>query len=95
MQHSSDGGSTWRVQQTGVTTTLTAGASPSALVCWLIGPRGLVLLSVDAETWKQVSLAEPIDLVSIRAVDDKGATVTASDGRAFTTVDGGATWRPR
>ena len=29
----------------------------------------------------------------VRATDAKTATVTASDGRAFTTTDGGATWQ--
>ena len=93
VQHSTDGGSTWQMQQTGVTTRLTAGASPSALVCWLVGPRGLVVLSTNGRSWKQVPLSEAIDLVSVRATDDKTATVTASDGHTFGTADGGATWR--
>jgi photosystem II stability/assembly factor-like uncharacterized protein len=54
-----------------------------------------VLLSRDGATWKTVSIAEPIDLVSIRAADDKSASVTAVDGRTFATADGGATWTPR
>jgi hypothetical protein len=95
VQHSTDGGTTWATQPTGADVTLTAGASPAPLVCWLIGPRGRVLLSRDGATWKTVSIAEPIDLVSIRATDDKSATVTAVDGRTFATADGGATWTPR
>ena len=95
MQHSTDGGSTWETQPTGADVTLTAGASPAPLVCWLIGPRGRVLLSRDGATWKTVSIAEPIDLVSIRATDDKSATVTAADGRTFATTDGGTTWALR
>jgi len=92
VQHSTDGGSTWETQPAGADVTLTAGASPAPLVCWLIGPRGRVLLSRDGATWKTVSIAEPIDLVSIRATDDKSATVTALDGRTFATANGGATW---
>ena len=95
VQHSTDGGSTWETQPAGADVTLTAGASPAPLVCWLIGPRGRVLLSRDGATWKTVSIAEPIDLVSIRATDDKSATVRAVDGRTFATADGGATWTPR
>jgi hypothetical protein len=95
VQHSTDGGSTWETQPTGADVTLTAGASPAPLVCWLIGPRGRVLLSRDGATWKTVSIGEPIDLVSIRATDDKSATVMAADGRTFATADGGATWTPR
>jgi hypothetical protein len=95
VQRSTDGGSTWSTQPTGADVTLTAGASPAPLVCWVIGPRGRVLLSRDGATWKTVSIAEPIDLVSIRTTDDKSATVTAVDGRTFATVDGGVTWTSR
>ena len=95
VQRSTDGGSTWGTQPAGADVTLTAGASPAPLVCWLIGPRGRVLLSRDGATWKTVSIAEPIDLVSIRATDDKSATVTAVDGRTFATTDGGTTWALR
>jgi len=95
VQRSLDGGATWQTQQTGVTTTFTAGASPSTLVCWIVGPRGTVQLSTDGLTWKPVPVPEAIDLVSIRATDDKNAGVTAADGRSFVTADGGATWRRR
>ena len=92
VQRSTDGGSTWQTQQTGADVILTAGASPAALVCWLVGPRGRVLLSTDGAAWTRVPLTEPIDLVAIRAIDAKSATVTAADGRSFATADGGATW---
>jgi photosystem II stability/assembly factor-like uncharacterized protein len=95
VQHSTDGGATWQTQQTGVDVNLTAGASPAPLVCWLVGPAGRVLLSTDGATWKQVSLAQPVDLVAVRAVDTRSATVTASDGRTFATTDGGVTWTAR
>jgi hypothetical protein len=95
VQRSTDGGATWQTQSTGVSVTLTAGASPAPLVCWLAGPGGRVLLTVDGATWKQVSLGQPIDLVAIRAEDDKSATVTAADGRTFSTADSGATWTLR
>jgi photosystem II stability/assembly factor-like uncharacterized protein len=93
VQHSTDGGSTWETQATGAAAAPTAGMSPSALVCWLVGPRGLVLLSVDGRTWKGIAFPEMVDLLVVRAADDKTATVTVSDGRMFTTRDGGATWR--
>ena len=95
VERSTDGGSTWQRQQTGVTSTLTAGASPSPLVCWLVGQRGIVLLSTDGTAWMRVAFPEPIDLVSVRATDARTATVTASDGRAFDTTDGGTTWKAR
>ena len=88
-----DGGGTWEIQSTGASTPPTAGAAPSPTICWLVGPRGLVVLSTDGRTWQRVPFPEAIDLGSIRASDAANATVTAIDGRTFTTVDGGKTWR--
>ena len=93
VQHSSDRGATWETQSTGVAATPTAGMSPSPSVCWLVGPRGLVLLSTDSRSWKRIQFPEMIDLTAVRAADERTATVTTSDGRAFTTGDGGTTWR--
>jgi hypothetical protein len=92
VQHSTDSGLTWEVQSTGVTVMLTTGASPAPSICWLVGREGIVLLSSDGRTWRRIAFPETADLASIRATDDKSATVTTSDGRAFRTTDGGRTW---
>ena len=92
VQHSTDSGSTWAAQSTGVTAMLTAGASPAPSICWLVGREGVVLLSTDGRSWRRVVFPEATDLASILAIDDKSATVTAVDGRAFRTTDGGQTW---
>jgi photosystem II stability/assembly factor-like uncharacterized protein len=92
VQRSIDGGSTWQAQSTGVGVTLTAGAAPSPTICWLVGPGGIVLLSTDGRSWKRVAFPEATDLSTVRAIDDKSATVTTADGRAFGTTDGGVTW---
>jgi hypothetical protein len=94
VQRSADGGSTWQLQQTGATVTLTAGASPSPSVCWLVGPEGTVLLSTDDRSWRRIAFPEATPLVSVSATDDRTATVTAADGRKFSTTDGGVTWEP-
>jgi hypothetical protein len=92
VERSTDGGSTWQAQETGATVTLTGGASPSPSVCWLVGPTGTVLLSTDGRSWRRLAFPEATDLISVRAADEKIATVTASDGRTFSTRDGGLTW---
>ena len=92
VQRSADGGATWRSEVTGATETLTAGASPSPSVCWLIGPAGTVLLSTDGRSWQRLTFPEAADLRSITAADGENATVTTVDGRAFATTDGGRTW---
>ena len=92
VQRSADGGATWRTEVTGATETLTAGASPSPSVCWLVGPSGTVLLSTDGRSWRRLAFPEAVDLRSVTATDSETATVTAVDGRAFATTDGGQTW---
>jgi len=95
VQHSTDGGSTWRPQATGANVTLAAGSSPSPSVCWLVGPGGLILITTDeGQSWRRVSFPAVTDLVSVRATDDRSASVMAADGRTFSTSDGGRTWRP-
>jgi photosystem II stability/assembly factor-like uncharacterized protein len=71
---------------------LTAGASPSPSICWLVGQRGVVLITIDGRQWRRLDFPETVDLVSVRAADDKTATVSAADGRVFTTADRGRTW---
>ena len=92
VQRSADGGATWQIQNTGVSGTLLAGASPSPSVCWLVGAGGVVLLSADGRSWTRVAFPEAVQLVAVRATDDQTATVTTSDGRELTTEDGGRTW---
>jgi hypothetical protein len=92
VQRSTDGGVTWETQATGAAVTLTAGVSPAPSVCWLVGPGGVVLVTTDGRSWERLSFPEVVDLVAIRATDDKTATVTAADGRRFTTTNRGQTW---
>jgi len=92
VQRSADGGATWQTQTTGVSETLSGGSSPSPSVCWLVGPRGIVLRTTDGRSWTRIPFPEAVPLTSIRATDDKTATVTTEDGRQFVTEDGGRTW---
>jgi hypothetical protein len=92
VERSTDGGSTWQVQETGATVPLAGGVSPSPSVCWLVGPAGTVLLSTDGQSWRRVAFPEAADLTSVDAAGDTIASVTASDGRTFSTRDGGLTW---
>jgi photosystem II stability/assembly factor-like uncharacterized protein len=92
VEHTTNGGTTWEAVPTGVDAGLTAGASPSPLVCWLIGRAGTMLLSTDGRTWRRVPFPEMTDLATVRASDAQTATVTTTDGRTFRTTDGGRTW---
>jgi photosystem II stability/assembly factor-like uncharacterized protein len=92
VQRSADGGATWQTQTTGVSDTLSGGSSPSPSVCWLVGPRGIVLRTTDGRSWTRIPFPEAVSLASIRATNDQTATVTTADGRQFVTEDGGRTW---
>jgi len=93
VEYSNDGGSTWQTLSTGVAAGVTAGASPSSSVCWLVGRSGTVVLSIDGRRFQRVAFPEAVDLIAVSAVDARTATVTTADGRRFSTADGGLTWR--
>ena len=90
-----DAGSSWNVLsiEPALTTPLVAGVAAGQSVCWLVGREGVVLLTTDGRTFRRVSLPEAVQLVSVTAEDNLRATVTAADGRRFSTVDGGLTWK--
>jgi photosystem II stability/assembly factor-like uncharacterized protein len=71
---------------------LIAGASPSPVVCWIVGAAGTVLKSTDGRTWQHLPAPDPSDLLAVTARDANTATVTTADGRSFSTTDGGLTW---
>ncbi len=94
IEHSMDRGATWTSLLLPAPSEILAGASPQASVVWLVGRAGLVLLSTDGRTWQRRSLPEPADLASVIAADARSAAATTTDGRTFTTHDGGLTWTP-
>jgi hypothetical protein len=83
----------WRPLNSGTTNDLFAGAAPSAEICWVVGRGGTVLRTTDGEQWQAIASPTDVDLVKVAASDELSATVFASDGRQFTTHDGGLSWR--
>jgi hypothetical protein len=83
----------WRPLNSGTTNDLFAGAAPSAEICWVVGRGGTVLRTTDGEQWQAIASPTDVDLVRVAASDELSATVFASDGRRFTTNDGGLSWR--
>jgi photosystem II stability/assembly factor-like uncharacterized protein len=95
IERSEDGGRTWRVTRQNSGDGLTAGSAPSNNVCWFVGRGGRVLLTADGgATFRNVSLAEPLDLASVAAIDFRNAMIYAVDGRRFSTEDSGRSWKP-
>ena len=94
VDRSTDGGATWARTALPAGVQVTAGASPAAGVCWLVGRDGLVLKTVDGVTWARISFPEPLALAAVQSSGADAATVTSDSGRSFTTSDGGRTWVP-
>jgi hypothetical protein len=94
VERSSDAGATWREQWTNASARIVAGAAPSADTCWLVGRGGIVLLTTDGKNWKTIAPPATADFVSVSVDGASSATVTASDGRQYTTSDGGKRWIP-
>jgi Putative zinc-finger len=93
VQRSLDAGANFSTQYTAESgVLLTAGAAPSANVCWLVGRAGAVVLSTDGRVWRRLTFPEQVDLTAVTATDGRTATVTTADGRRFGTADGGGTW---
>jgi hypothetical protein len=92
IERSGNGGATWATTEASPGVGVLAGASPSPEVCWLVGRAGLVLITIDARTWRRTAAPAVEDLVSVDAVDDRQATVRTPGGVSYRTTDSGATW---
>jgi hypothetical protein len=93
LERSTDGGATWTLDLADAPGSLHAGACPTAVVCWVGGSQGNVLVRQASGTWTRHVVADGRSaVVSIEATDALAATVRLSDGRGFRTSDGGVTW---
>jgi hypothetical protein len=101
IERSGDLGMTWGIQESPSKEDWLGGAAASQTVCWLAGRHGAIALTRDGLHWESVpSPAQAAatngkmpDWTSITARDAQSATITASDGRRFSTSDGGKTWQ--
>ena len=93
IQRSSDSGTTWSIQPSGVVTDLIAGSAYSDQICWLVGRNGTILRTTNGgATWQKIASPSNVDLLSIFAINADSATITDAAGRAFETTSGGAHW---
>jgi hypothetical protein len=90
---SRDIGVTWQPQLTETDVRLVTGFAPSSKICWVVGRHGTILRTVDGENWQTVKSPTEVDLTAVRAEDAEVATITAADGTAYVTKNGGAKWK--
>ena len=93
---STDGGKTWKKQNSGVTVDLTSGSATSDKVAWVAGRNGALLLTTDGgKHWKQITTPIKEDLGGVHAVDRTHASIwDVANRKSFETSDGGETWKP-
>jgi len=94
---SKDGGLTWKRQQLRsfeANPQIKVGYAPTAKICWLVGRDGVILLTRDAAHWVPIPPPVNTDFVGVTAQDNFSATITAADGRKFSTEDAGDHWNP-
>jgi hypothetical protein len=94
IERSTDGGKTWKLQNSGVAADLTAGSATSDKVCWVVGKAGIVLLTTDGGGhWKPITTPITEDLGGIHATDPLHASIwDVPNHQTYETSDGGATW---
>jgi hypothetical protein len=101
IERSTDGGKTWAPQVSPSPEDWLAGVAVSDSACWLVGRRGAIARTIDGQRWQLVAPPPQAttangalpDWTTITAVDSQTATISAVDGRRFSTGDGGKTWR--
>jgi photosystem II stability/assembly factor-like uncharacterized protein len=100
IEHSLDAGKTWVTQASPSPQDWLVGAAASDTVCWLVGRNGSIARTTDGEHWGVIpSPAAAVvsgkypDWTGVTATSELAATITSSDGRRYTTRDGGQTWR--
>jgi hypothetical protein len=101
IQRSVDAGRTWTPQASPSSADWLSGTAVSATVAWVGGRQGAIARTLDGENWQTVpppaqsadAAGKLPDWLAVAARDAQSATVTAGDGRRFTTQDGGKSWQ--
>jgi len=101
IERSTDAGKTWVSQMSPSQEDWLAGVAVSDTVCWLVGRNGAIARTADGARWERIAPPSQTvgtegklqDWTAVTARDGLSATITASDGRRFTTADAGKTWQ--
>ncbi len=98
IQHTTDGGKTWTVADSGTRQPLFGIDFGDRQHAWAVGKSALVLGTADGgKTWKSQATPLSIEkhLFKVRAVDARTAWAVGDWGTIISTRDGGATWEDR
>jgi hypothetical protein len=95
IEHSGNGGASWKAQTSGVTQDLIAGNAPSKKICWIVGKNGTLLVTTDGgKHWTRILSPITGDLGGVHAQNALHAAIwDVTNREAYETSDGGATWK--
>jgi len=92
---STDGGSTWEIQNAGVEAELLGIAAVNDSVAWAVGEFGKILKTVDGGlTWTEQTSGTGQDLYQVSALSATTAWAVGWNGTILKTTDG-TTWNPQ
>jgi hypothetical protein len=92
IEKSENGGANWKSEYLDTSELILAGSAPTVKICWLVGGNGAIQRTTNGTHWKTVPPPAETNFVRVDATDALNATVTALDGRKFSTSDGGKSW---
>src|SRR5262245_9749668 len=98
IEHTTDGGKTWREVDSGTKLPLFAIDFGDPQHAWAVGKSAMVLRTEDGgKTWKEQKTPLSVEkhLFKVRAVDANTAWAVGDWGTMISTQDGGATWQDR
>ena len=91
--HTSDGGKTWRRQQTGTDFTLSSIYFPDNKHGWAVGDEGTIINTSDGgKTWQSQKSPVPFFLMSVQFVTPEKGWIVTERTRILYTENGGKNW---
>jgi photosystem II stability/assembly factor-like uncharacterized protein len=94
--HTTNGGTSWAIQQFGTGVDLRDVVFTDADHGWCVGESGTILHTTDGgDVWQAQASGVTSDLWSISAVDETHAWTVGDAGVVKATTNGGATWQTR
>lgn len=93
IKHTSDGGMSWKEQESGTDSTLTGIKAVTSDSVWAAGDAGKILHTSDSgTTWEMQDSPTENDLNAIYFIDNKTGWAVGEEGTVLYTHDGGENW---
>lgn len=91
--HTEDAGRSWRIQTSGLTSSLRALTCSSNNHCWAVGDDGIVLSTNDrGNRWTKKKINGAARLLAVSFVSNRAGWAVGDDGLVVRTTDGGQSW---